>query len=135
MDPNQRSSLDARFALHDAAQQGSIRAELRTLLVDAGLDDELVEDVLIVVSELSANATEHGGADAVTIGVTVEDGDLVTSVSYISAGQEEIPDSGEMPAPVAARGRGLAIVDALTDTCRHLSVDGSVSTICTFTLV
>lgn len=124
----------AHFSLRDPAEQGVVRSAIRRLLSSGGLRDELVDDVLVVISELSSNATEHARADEVRIDVTIQPTGIVTTVSYVapSAVDRDLPAPPEMPAAEAARGRGLAIVDALADSCRHEVANGNVSTICTF---
>lgn len=139
MEPDHRyeersaEQVTTRFALGDPSTQGRVRAEIRRLLTSAGCRDELVDDVLIVVSELWSNATEHAGAIEVSTEISVAPAGVVTSVSYRAPGSatDDIPD-GRMPPAAAERGRGLAIVDALTESFRH-EIDGnSVSTICRF---
>lgn len=138
MDPDlrnvQRSAepVVARFALDALSAQGRVRADIRHLLIDAGCRESLVDDVLVVVSELWSNATEHGGAVEIATEISVVPGGIVTSVSYESPSTLDGIPAGRMPPVHAARGRGLALVDALTDSCRH-EVDGSsVSTTCRF---
>ncbi len=143
MDPEQRNEhrsvapVAAHFSLRDPAEQGLVRSEIRRVLTAGDLDDELVDDVLVVISELWSNATEHAGADEVTVDVAVQTTGVVTTVSYVrSATGAGAPIIGRpdavMPAAEAPRGRGLAIVDALADSYRHEAAGATVSTICTF---
>lgn len=77
----------------------------------SGLPAQLVDDALVLVSELVTNAVEHGRPEIVLtirrsppgIGVSVQDG----------GGGLPAPVQG-VPGPSDPRGRGLRIVDALS---------------------
>ena len=78
-----------------------------------GLPQQLIDDALLLVSELVTNAVQHGQPDIVLtirpnppgIGVSVRDG----------GAEEPVPPTDE-PDPLDLHGRGLHIVDALSSS-------------------
>ncbi len=82
------------------------------------------EDLLLVTSELVANAVEHGSGDKVWLRVEVLDGDSQPAVEVAVGNRVGDPDGAlperpwRMPEPTAVRGRGLAIVSNLADEVR-----------------
>ena len=85
--------------------------------------DEVIDDVLIIVSELVANVLEHGGGtDGLVLELTVRATEL--DVQVIGPGTvRSVPPLGEWRLPPAAQttGRGLAVVRRLS---RWVTVDG-----------
>jgi signal transduction histidine kinase len=64
--------------------------------IDLLVTDELADDVVAVVRECLANAARHASADEVTVDVTVDDGDVVVTVT----------DDGVGVSPVVTRRSG-----------------------------
>lgn len=78
-------------------------------MVDADLDD-----ALLVIGELAANAVEHGGED-MTVALTLSGNLLNVAVSDDGpAGPSCIPGSGCEADPEDEHGRGLMLVEALS---------------------
>ncbi|OLR93710.1 ATP-binding protein [Actinokineospora bangkokensis] len=97
-----------------SAQLGSVRALLGGWLADHGFARGQATDLLLAVDEAAANSIEHGyrgaGPGPVRITAVVEAGLLVVTVS--DDGCWRTPD----PTPVGLRGRGLAIMRAVSDS-------------------
>lgn len=93
------------------------REELGDALREAGIGHELIQDVLLVGGELTANAVEHGCGQPVTIEVTTDPG-LRVSVTVLQdcdgRGLPEVEDWVPPADPLVRRGRGLAIVAAVS---------------------
>jgi serine phosphatase RsbU (regulator of sigma subunit)/anti-sigma regulatory factor (Ser/Thr protein kinase) len=82
------------------------------------VDDAERSDLLLVVSELCSNAVRHasGAPGALALRAWAEGDDVVVEVEDDGAGFEpEGHYDDELPDPDAERGRGLYVVDALTD--------------------
>jgi anti-sigma regulatory factor (Ser/Thr protein kinase) len=93
----------------DATAPRAARALLQEAAADWEVDDELYHDAAMVVTELVANAVDHAGTPS-TVTVDLDDGGLRLAVRDAS------PDTAPRPRPVdplAPRGRGLQMVDAL----------------------
>ena len=94
----------------DATAPGRARAFLRSAAQEWGVDDDLVQDAAMVLTELVANAVDHARtASTLALGLTHE--------GLCVAVRDTCPGPVPRPAPIdptAARGRGLQMVDALT---------------------
>lgn len=107
----QRVVLPADLSSVPAAR-GLIRADL----VARGVWDEVVNNTLLVVTELVSNAVTHAGPaihgheDGVLVAWTVEN-DLVL-VDVVDGGGRSVPERTSA-APLDSGGRGLTIVDAI----------------------
>lgn len=91
---------------HEPSSAGIARGHLRTALAGWGTP-ERVEDAMLLVTELVANAVIHGSAD-VELDVDVSDSLVCVRVTDRSPVIPRQPSAG-------TAGRGLAIVDALSD--------------------
>jgi anti-sigma regulatory factor (Ser/Thr protein kinase) len=89
------------------------RAIVRDLATEQGLDSEAVWDLMLATTEAVANAVVHGAA--------CEGGIRLTIVASPDRLCVEICDCGAfggsiaMAAPDAATGRGIPLIDAVTD--------------------
>lgn len=110
---------------HDPSAGMLARAAVRDLLAQYQTTDELRHDAALVVYELISNAVTHGLPEAdgkVSMTCEVHGEDLVVVVTDGgTAGEVAIGDLDQE----AGRGRGLAIVEALTSSW---SVDRSRGT-------
>jgi anti-sigma regulatory factor (Ser/Thr protein kinase) len=91
-----------------AASAAEARGYVRSLLVGYGRD--LTDAVVLLTSELVSNAIVHGES-AITIDIGRIDGHVRVSVSDES---EKLPEL-HFPDPFDPNGRGLAIVNELSD--------------------
>ena len=88
-------------------------------LVEEELAPVALDDVLVMVSELATNAVRHGGGGFDVV-VATSDGELRVEVVDASPA---IPQAQWVPAG-ATSGRGLAIVDALSESWGVTALEG-----------
>ena len=111
----------------DARAAGEARAIAED--VASRLPAQLRDDVLLVTSELVANAVEHGSGDRVNLRLQVvepsEDSDSDAGAIEVAVRNDLDgsdlplpPRPWRMPDPQAVRGRGLAIVQSLAARVR-----------------
>ena len=92
-----------------AAAPRMARQAVREWLADVGCSDAVVEDALVVVSELTTNAVIHAGS-AATIVASFDHGRLRVEV------HDEDPGAPQLRAqPDRSGGWGLQVVAALAD--------------------
>ncbi len=115
----------------DIESPARARADVGPALLDAGCDERLVRDVLIVISELVMNAILHGGGDAdgrVHVRwevVAAADGRPEVGVEVRDAGGGGTPRVHDVGVADAG-GRGLALVDRLAASWSVDQSDGTV---------
>jgi serine/threonine-protein kinase RsbW len=96
---------------HPASVLLSRRRVTRALRAD-GWNNERIDDVALMTSELTTNAVEHAGTPFTLV---IELSDHVLRVE-VRDGSVALPVAEPTtPSPVAMRGRGLALVAALSD--------------------
>ena len=105
IDPRTASAITLPHAAHAA---GDARAYLRRRA--KLLHPPMLDDALILTSELVTNAVRHG-RPAVTLAVQLEPSALIVVVT--DTGPELPPLVPRTPHPDSPTGRGLVIVDAL----------------------
>jgi len=121
LSPFQRTYAGTNGALAD------IRTDVARWFTDRGFSADATDRAVLAVSELSSNAIEAGPDHPLDVRLTALAGlrpRAVITVTNITLG--DVPPPSERWAsadPLAPRGRGLAIVDALSDQVR---VDSSV---------
>ncbi len=105
--------MDLRFEPdHVAASQA--RKQVRSFLEAFHVPSQLTADVELVVAELAANAVEHGAGGLIELEVLLSGPDVFLTVTNARHSDEPIVLPARSDAePLADRGRGLAIVDAL----------------------
>ena len=97
-------------------QPGAARRQLARLLDDAGWNGD-ADAVILAVHEAMVNAHRHGGG--VTSATAALDGHTAV-VEIVDKGRGfGIPETPDMPAAAAERGRGLYLI-------RNLSADAQV---------
>jgi len=110
------------------ASVGDSRDAVRRWLTDLRCDEPLVDDMVLMASELVTNALEHASG-ASSMSVSLDDGMLCLAVRHHgSAGQLPEVDTWGPAHPEAFSGRGLGIVAALADEVR-VRTDGPEITI------
>jgi anti-sigma regulatory factor (Ser/Thr protein kinase) len=85
------------------------RSALRPLAAELG---SRADDVTLLVSEILANAVEHGHGETIDLHVTLADGRVHAEAVDGGHGFDPPPASGDLERP---RGRGLEIVDRVAD--------------------
>ena len=88
---------------------GQIRRQLRRVLDDWELDEDVTGDALLVVEELVANVVDHAHT-RFRLHVRLDAGLLHVAVHDDLPGQVHVP----APDPERLRGQGLRIVDGLS---------------------
>ena len=101
-----------------------MRRGLRAFLVDTGLPDDDLEDLVLAACEAATNAVEHAQhpTEPFFDALIESDEGVVTIV---------IRDHGEWQQPTSDpyRGRGLAMMHVLADTAMSTCADGTTVTI------
>lgn len=102
---------------------GQARRYLGPRLHDLGFSDDKSLEILVAVGEALTNAVVHGGLDTPTQGadelrvrLEVRGSDLVIAVTSPRIGWRALPPA--RPAPLARGGRGLLMIQNLTDAWR-----------------
>jgi serine/threonine-protein kinase RsbW len=117
-----RAAVRFRFV---ASTPTEARAELESFLSGHGCESEFVDHALICVSELIANAVQHGSPDDeghMHVEWGLDEGRLIVSVrdagegTAIAAGLASVDDTS---------GRGLQIIDRLAATWRVDRTNGT----------
>lgn len=120
-----------------AANASSVRDArefVSSALAREPLDDVVVSNLRLVVSELVSNVVQHGDADRI-VEVTVDLSDAAWLELAVTGGVDEPvtwsdPERWSVAPPADASGRGLGIVRTLVDDLRTDHVDGVVSVHC-----
>lgn len=98
---------------HEPTSASSVRRELALDLDLHGIDEDVIDEVTLVASELIGNAVRHAGLDSsdeLDVTWTVRDHEVEVSVEDPS---DELPVSRHAT-PDEENGRGLTIIEALT---------------------
>ncbi len=116
---------DARTLTIRAGQLAWLRDQVVAHAANLGTSEDKQADWVLVLTELVTNSIEHGGGNA-TVRLFTEHGQLVGQVH--DTGQFLDPLAGRKPAPPGQlRGRGLLIVNDLTDLVRLHTEPGSTT--------
>lgn len=117
----------------DPGSIGTVRHAFIAWLAQLSSDDELLQDMSVVVSELASNALDGGDPDAPEAEVSADvDGDVLQVVvsNRLPGGVTDIR-RWDLDDPLRGGGRGLMIVRAYTDSLAVDSTGGTVSVRCT----
>lgn len=112
-----------------AADISAAREFVGSVLRSQGVDADVIASFRLVISELAANAIEHGTAPTWTVGMEAGPEWLVMDVVGGVANPANIvfhPPGWTIAPPEEPSGRGLGIVHALMDGVTVDSVDGEV---------
>lgn len=108
------------------------REFVRERLAGTSCSDQAVRTLELVVSELVANAVEHGSGDDIVVDLGFDNGEgaVTLAVRSCTADVDAGFPSGPFAVPTAEQrsGRGLAMVRSLVDTL-WASLDGRVLTV------
>ncbi|PSK80859.1 anti-sigma regulatory factor (Ser/Thr protein kinase) [Murinocardiopsis flavida] len=81
------------------------------------LPAQVISDVILIVSELATNAIRHTASDSGTYTVTLETDRAQVRVWVMDQGGAATLPIARTPGRMDVSGRGLAIVEAFSDTC------------------
>jgi anti-sigma regulatory factor (Ser/Thr protein kinase) len=117
---NEQVPPGARVATHDVAGDpaavAGARTFLRQTLQDWAVDEEVVDNATLCLSELVTNAVIHSH-DGCLVRVVLHDGTLTTTV--LSWGTTNAASVESVADPLQVHGRGLQVVDALAAQWGH----------------
>jgi anti-sigma regulatory factor (Ser/Thr protein kinase) len=94
---------------------GEARDFVRDVLHDDAVDEAIIEDVTLAVSELVTNGVRHGAGGPVTVRIETAPDEVVCIVRS-TGGPLPDPATWRSPGVSGRTGRGLAIVRAVADT-------------------
>lgn len=101
------------------ADLSAVRGEFVAWLHSAGVADDRIDDLSVVISELGANAVRETppGASLATIEAVVDGGTLVIEVANDVSATSTVPSEHEwdLNDPLRTGGRGLLLVSAFVD--------------------
>ena len=117
-DESAAAPVNVRLTLslpRDNASVPMARRILSTTLASAGVTEECRNDILLALAEACANAVAHA-QPADDYKVTVDLDDVECRIEVVDAGSGFTPRGGQPELPLLAeRGRGLHIIEALSD--------------------
>ena len=103
-----------RFAPH-AAELPIARRALRDWLERVPRDDEAVQELLVVATELCTNAVRHAGSGLVTMRAWEEGDSVVVEIEALDNLRETSTVIRNLDDPYEEGGRGMLIVEKLCD--------------------
>lgn len=107
-------SMGAMLVRQEPASASAVRRELSFELSLRGVDPEIIDQIILVASELVSNAIRHGGAGAYeTLDVCWAIG--LDSITISVADTSDVLPVIRAAPPDSPSGRGLAIVSALSE--------------------
>ena len=105
--------------IDDLADLSTARREFAAWLEAVGVDHEVADDLLVVMSELGANAVRESPEDAVapTFEAALDASSIVVDVANEVDVAAHVPakESWDLDDPLRTGGRGLLVVSALMD--------------------
>ena len=108
----------------DAKALAELRRRVNELLVSAGIAESNRRDALLVANELAANAIEHGSraTDEIEIQCSLDGRHLRLAV--LDEARSPTIATAYAPRAERVRGRGLQVVDRLTDSWSETIIGG-----------
>lgn len=101
------------------ADLSTLRTEFENWLTSLGVEDDKVDDLLVVISELAANAVRESAAEGrpPTVSAEFDRRSLELAVENdVDDASHEVPTDGwNLDDPLRTGGRGLLVVSALVD--------------------
>ncbi len=118
------SGLDITYA-GGSASLNDARGAVAGLVAAVGAGSETVERARLLVSELTSNAVQAAPDEPYQLTASVDQDVLVVEVRN-RGDVEDLPAEGrwKLEDVLAARGRGLSIVEALADRVTVSAIDG-----------
>ena len=115
--------LDVAIRLPKEAETVPLtRGVVMKALGSFGVTGDCVDDICLALSEACANVVDHAGADdEYEVRVQVDDDECVIRVRNTTEGFDAAGLDGTMPSPSSARGRGVAIMQAVMDQVAFIS--------------
>ena len=98
----------------DTSALGGLRLQLAMDASDSGVDLDVVEELVLVASELVSNVIRHTDEVDMTIRLRAVGSGWILDVSGADS-MDHLPGAGGMPDPMQQGGRGLVIVRAMMD--------------------
>jgi len=86
-----------------------------------GADDDVLDDLTLIVSELVSNAVKHGEPDIL---FRMRMNPLAVDISVLDHGTGALPQEVTAPDTSATSGRGLSIVDKLANDWGVVPLEG-----------
>ncbi len=108
----------------DVRELAGVRDSLREWLADHDVPPPIQEDLALVVTELCTNAIEAATDAPVAVGATIDDLTVCLEVSNEPGSNDRPAFQGLAHDPLQERGRGLAIVHALSDDVTMSTTQG-----------
>ncbi|MFJ8023560.1 ATP-binding protein [Streptomyces sp. NPDC096311] len=99
----------------DASRIRDVRRYISAVLAQWGLADDDLDSCVLIVAELANNSAQHGRSD-LTVFLSLRDHTLHIDVADRGADVER-PSWSRPPSTSGEHGRGLGIVQALSDEC------------------
>lgn len=94
-----------------------VRHVIEVALRDLGVDEDVLADVVLALSEACANVIWHSGdQEGYAVRVEVDDGRCVVQVTDRGRGPGRAMSEHDVPHPLAVRGRGLSMMRAVMDS-------------------
>jgi anti-sigma regulatory factor (Ser/Thr protein kinase) len=118
-DANLQMSFQPRFDTLAA-----VRQELRSWLEDRPAPAGVVDELVLAAEELCTNAIEAADGGLVELDARFDGSAVHLAVSNAGHAPEDLSRQAHEPGLMLDRGRGLAIVRALTDSLAIVNVDG-----------
>lgn len=95
----------------------TVRALLDSALILVGATEDCRGELAVALTEACSNAIVHAqGSAGYTVGITVSGSICVVDVTDTGGGLDALPADGALPARLADRGRGLALMRRCTDS-------------------
>lgn len=103
-----------RFAPH-VAELPIARRALREWIERAPRNEDAVQELLIVATELCTNAVRHAGSGLITLRAWEEDQHVVVEIEALDNARETSTIVRNLDDPLEEGGRGMLIVQTLCD--------------------
>lgn len=118
------------------SQLSEVRARFVHWLRSAGVDDERVDDLSVVLSELGANAIREtpDGAPEADVTARFEGATLELTVTNVVSDETHASTDWDLDDPLRTGGRGLLLVSAFVDSIEIDVVDRRLVVSCTASL-